>query len=123
MREVECMKKGIRLVQGLMLSYMLTGIFLLIFSFLLYKMSWGEKAAQIGIVITYIVSTVAGGYYVGKKVETKRLLFGLIFGFLYFGIIAAVSIFLYPKQAIFSGNFMTILGMCIGGGMLGSILS
>jgi putative membrane protein (TIGR04086 family) len=56
-------------------------------------------------------------------VETKRLLFGLIFGFLYFGIIAAVSIFLYPKQAIFSGNFMTILGMCIGGGMLGSILS
>jgi putative membrane protein (TIGR04086 family) len=123
MREVECMKKGIRLVQGLMLSYMMTGIFLLIFSFLLYKMSWGEKAAQIGIVITYIVSTVVGGYYVGKKVETKRLIFGLIFGFLYFGIIAAVSFILYPKQAIFSGNFMTILGMCIGGGMLGSILS
>jgi putative membrane protein (TIGR04086 family) len=86
-------------------------------------MSWGEKAAQIGIVITYIVSTMVGGYYVGKKVETKRLIFGLIFGFLYFGIIAAVSFILYPKQAIFSGNFMTILGMCIGGGMLGSILS
>lgn len=117
------MKKGIRLVQGLMLSYVMTGIFLLIFSFLLYKMSWGEKAAHIGIVITYIVATVAGGYYVGKKVETKRLLFGLIFGFLYFGIIAVVSFFLYPKQAIFSGNLMTILGMCIGGGMLGSILS
>jgi putative membrane protein (TIGR04086 family) len=117
------MKKGLRLIQGLFLAYIIAGVILLIVSFLLYKLAWGENITQIGIIAAYIISTVAGGFYVGKKVETKRLLFGFVFGALYFAIIAIVSVFMYPGQTIFSGNFITIICMCIGGGILGSILS
>ncbi|MEE1312841.1 MAG: TIGR04086 family membrane protein [Lachnospiraceae bacterium] len=117
------MKKGIRLMQGLLLSYIITGILLMILAFLLYQMEWGEKISHIGIIFTYILSTVIGGFYVGKKVKSKRLIFGFLFGLLYIGIILAVSLLLYPKTEIFSGNMVTVCLMCIGGGILGGILS
>lgn len=117
------MRKGIRLLQGLFLSYIITGIVLLIFSFLMYKMAWGEKTIRIGIVITYVLSTVIGGFYIGRKVKTKRLLFGLLFGILYVSIIFLVSMIIYPGQPVFAGNFITIVCICVAGGILGGILS
>ena len=117
------MKKGIRLLQGLLLAYIITGILLMVLAFLLYRLEWGENASHIGIIVTYILSTVIGGFYVGKKVKRQRFLFGLAFGTLYIGIILGISMILYPKAEIFSGSLVTVFGMCVGGGMLGGILS
>ncbi len=117
------MRKAVRILQGLFLAYLITGIVLLIFSFLMYQLEWGEKAIRIGIIITYIVSTVIGGFYIGRKVQTRRLLFGIAFGIAYIAVICIASLLLYPGEPVFSGNFVTIAGMCIGGGILGGILS
>lgn len=117
------MKKGIRLVQGLFLSYIVTGILLMGLAFLLYRMEWGEKISQMGIIVTYILSTLIGGFYVGRKVKKQRFLMGLIFGILYIGVIVGVSMILYPNAEIFSGNLITVCAMCIGGSILGGVLS
>ncbi|MDO4169845.1 MAG: TIGR04086 family membrane protein [Lachnospiraceae bacterium] len=117
------MKKGIRLLQGLFLSYIITGIILVIFAFLLYKMEWGEKSLHMGIIATYIISTVIGGFYVGRKVKTQRLIFGFLFGALYIGVIILVASLLYPNHVLFSKNFLSVVCMCMSGGILGGILS
>ena len=117
------MQRGIRLIQGLFLSYIMTGVSLILLSFFLYKMSWGEKKIHIGIVITYILATLIGGFYIGKKVQTKRLLMGLLFGTSYFGIILLANRFLYPGEMILGKNLITVFCMCVGVGVLGSIIS
>lgn len=117
------MGKGIRLLQGLFLSYMITGVILVAVAFLLYKMEWSEQSLHLGIIATYIISTVIGGFYVGKKVKTRRLIFGFLFGLLYIGVIILISFLLYPDHSLFSGNFASVICMCISGGVLGGILS
>jgi len=89
----------------------------------MYKMAWEEKTIRIGIIVTYVLSTVIGGFYVGRKVETRRMLFGLAFGILYISIIVLVSMVINSGQPAFSGNFITISAICVVGSILGGILS
>ena len=46
---------------SLLLSYGLTGLFLLLLAFLLFQFELGEGAAAAGIVFIYVVSCLAGG--------------------------------------------------------------
>lgn len=117
------MKKGMRIIQGLLLAYIITGIMLIGLSCLLYQLELGERVSQIGIILTYIISTWFGGFYIGRKVKSKRLLYAMVFGVLYIGCILGASKIIYPNGAIFSGNMLTIAGMCLGGSALGGILS
>ena len=43
------MRKAVRILQGLFLAYLITGIVLLIFSFLMYQLEWGEKQFELGL--------------------------------------------------------------------------
>ena len=59
--------KPMLMIKALLLAYAATGILLLILAFLLYKMGLGESQINIGIMVTYIVSCLFGGFYMGKK--------------------------------------------------------
>ena len=50
---------------SLLLSYGLTGLFLLLLAFLLFQFELGEGAAAAGIVFIYVVSCLAGGFAAG----------------------------------------------------------
>ena len=59
--------KPLQMMKALLLSYAVTGISLLVLAFLLYKMRLGESQVNLGILLIYIVSCLAGGFYMGKK--------------------------------------------------------
>ena len=60
-------EKPMLMIKALLLAYAATGISLLILAFLLYKVGLGESQINIGIMVTYIVSCLFGGFYMGKR--------------------------------------------------------
>lgn len=117
------MKKGVRLLQGMLLSYLAAGILLFLFACLIYKMNLGDNIAHIGIIATYIISTVIGGIYIGKKVETKRGIWGILFGIGYVLLLMLAAMLIYHEKTAFSGHFLTVIGICLAGSILGTVLS
>lgn len=111
------------LLKLLAFSYILTAVFLLILSMLLYKLRLSETIINIGIVVIYIAATFFTGFLAGKKIGTKKYLWGLFLGAGYFLILTLISLIINHGISDFSGNFLSTLFLCIGSGMLGGMLS
>lgn len=111
------------LLKLLAFSYILTAVFLLILSMLLYKFRLSETIINIGIVVIYIASTFLTGFLAGKKIGTKKYLWGVFLGAGYFLILTLISLIINHGISDFSGNFLSTLFLCVGSGMLGGMLS
>lgn len=111
------------LLKLLAFSYILTAVFLLILSMLLYKFRLSETIINIGIVVIYIAATFLTGFLAGKKIGSKKYLWGLFLGAGYFLILTLISLIINHGISDFSGNFLSTLFLCVGSGMLGGMLS
>ncbi|MCM1190877.1 MAG: TIGR04086 family membrane protein [Butyrivibrio sp.] len=111
------------LLKSLLFSYILTGVFLALLSFLLYKLGLGEKVVAIAIIGIYVAATFLAGFLAGKKVQNRKFMWGLLEGAAYFLILAVISAIAGKEGITFGKSFFTTLALCIGGGMLGGMLS
>ena len=116
------MKNVLQFLKALMASYIVTGIFLLVLSFMLYKFDWDEQMVTAGVVAIYVLSTFVGGVILGKVRKKRKFLWGLIVGTLYFALLFLVSFGVYRSFSGNGTNFITTFLLCAGGGMLGGIL-
>ena len=107
----------------LLLSFMVTVVILLVISLLLYKLGISEKLVSGGIIITYIAATFLGGYLAGKKMKTKKYLWGLGMGFAYYVMFIILSLIINRGDMEVSRTILTTWVLCMGGGMLGGMLS
>lgn len=107
----------------LLFQYILTGLLLALLAFLLYKMGLGENIVSIAIIVIYVVATVFGGWMTGKKMESRRFLWGLLMGCAYFLLLTIISFVAGGDNLQVSNSFWTTLILCAGGGMLGGMLS
>lgn len=111
------------MIKILLISYLMTGILLLILAFLLYKLDIGENQVNLGILVTYIISCFGGGFLLGKKVENRRFLWGMGLGAGYALLLTLVTL---TTERGFQGNSKELLlnyFLCILGGALGGMLS
>ncbi len=115
-------KAPLLLLLYLLISYMVTGILLLILAFTVFRFHLGESVVNIVIIAIYSLSTFVGGYAAGKKMKTHRFLWGFLMGLAYFVVLVLVSLLVNHSLKDFSGNFFTVLTLCMGGGMLGGML-
>lgn len=111
------------LLKSLLFSYILTGVFLVLLSFLLYKLELGEKVVAIAIIAIYVAATFFAGFMAGKKMQSRKFLWGLLEGAAYFLILAVISAFAGEEGVTFGKSFFTTLALCTGGGMMGGMLS
>lgn len=107
----------------LLASYVLTVFILLVLALLLYKLRLSEKVVSAVIVLTYIAATFLGGFLSGKKMKRKKYLWGLALGFAYYVIFILLSLFINRGDMEISRTIMTTMVLCMGGGMLGGMLS
>ena len=107
----------------LFLSYIVTALVLLVIAFLLYKMKLSESIVSGAIVLTYIAATFLAGFLAGKKMKTKRYLWGLGMGFAYYVAFLILSLIINRGDIELSRTILTTLVLCVGGGMLGGMLS
>lgn len=109
------------ILKALLACYIVTGALLVLVAFLLYRFDLSEQIVTIGIVVTYVLSTFAGGFIAGKIKQEKKLLWGFLLGILYFALLLLISVCVYHR--IEQQNLMTTVLLCSGAGMLGGMLS
>ena len=114
---------AVRIMKALLASYVVTGLLLLLIAGLLYRFQLDEGKVQIGIILTYILSCFAGGFLAGKMMKSRRFLWGVLLGLLYFLVMLLVSLAVNRELQSNTAGFLTSFLLCMGGGMLGGMLS
>ena len=111
------------ILKALLISYIMTGVLLLLLTVLLYKLELNEKAVSAAIVAIYVLSTLIGGIAIGKMAKLRRFLWGIGLGILYFALLMAITLGVYHTLNTDGVNLVTTLILCAGGGMAGVMIS
>jgi len=111
------------LLKGLLLSYIITAFILLILSFLMLKLDLSSMVISGGINFVYIISAFSGGFFVGKKVEQRKFLWGLVMGVFYFIVVMLISLLMNRVTPISFGSLFTVFIISSLSGMLGGMIS
>lgn len=123
---MENMQKKIKVIwwiKSLLASYIVTGILLLVLTFFMYKFELNEKIVSAAIVGIYVVSTLIGGMIIGKLTKSKRYLWGMVLGIIYFVLLLLITLGVYRTLNGDSVSIVTSLILCAGGGMTGGMIS
>ena len=123
MREHRIGTKVMWILKALLASYIITGILLVGLALLTYQFEWEEQIVLGVIVAIYVVSTFVGGFILGKLTRVKKYIWGFVIGFLYFAFLTLISYGIYREFSTNGMNVITTLVLCLGGGMLGGMLS
>lgn len=110
-------------VKGLILSYIVTGILLVLLAFLVYKFKLTENVTDLAIIAIYVAVTFLGAFVVGKKVKNRKFFWGFLLGFFYIAIIMLVALLLGKIFSVSGMVNLSTMVLCIGGGLLGGMLS
>ena len=123
---MENMQKNIKVIwwiKSLLASYIVTGLLLLVLTFFMYKFELNEKIVSAAIVGIYVVSTLIGGMIIGKLTKSKRYLWGMVLGIIYFVLLLLITLGVYRTLNGDSVSIVTSLILCAGGGMAGGMIS
>ena len=68
----------------LLAAYILTGALLILLSLLVYKLRLSEQIVSAAVIGIYIAVNLAAGWLTGKKMQSRKFLWGLLMGSAYF---------------------------------------
>lgn len=111
------------LLKVLLGAYILTGGLLLLLALFVYRFGLSEKAVSLIIIGIYIGVTFMAGFIAGKRLKTRKFLWGLFIGTMYFFVLIILSLAVNHSFKDVATNFFSVLVMCAGSGMLGGMLS
>ncbi len=111
------------LVKSLILMYVLTGLFLLLLTVFMYHMDLEVQTAKIVIVIIYIMTGFIGGFSIGKQLKTRRFLWGVVVGILYFGILLLASLAVGGGKVDDVIQLLITFVLCTASAMIGGMVS
>lgn len=129
-RESDAGEKNMKSSEGvvfmlkcLLISYILTAGLLLLLALMLYRFGLKENIVNICIIAIYIIVTFLAGMIVGKRAQSRRFVWGLLIGIIYFVVLAVVSFAVNRSIQDVANNFVTVFLLCAGSGMLGGMVS
>lgn len=123
MRKRDAARKVMWVLKSLLASYIVTGILLLILTFLVYKFKLDEQIVVGTIVAIYAISTFMGGFIIGKLTEVRKFIWGMAIGSIYVLLLFLISYGVYREFNTNGLNVVTTIALCVGGGTLGGMLS
>ena len=95
----------------------------LLFSSVMMTTGWSDSVMFPLFIAAYCLSTFFGGRYFAKHTESRRFLWGILFGTAFFLLYLMVSYLLSPQDSLFSENTLTLLLSSLGLGCVGGMLS
>ena len=110
-------------LKSLFLSYLLTGVCLLLLAFLVFRFDLGVAPVSAGIVAVYVISCLAGGFFAGKLMRKNKYFWGILVGLCYFLLLVFVSFVAEKRWDMSFRHLITTFCMCLGGGALGGMLA
>ncbi len=122
-RRIRKNPKAMWMLKSLLVSYIITGVLLVVLAMLLYRLELNEKTVSASIVAIYVLSTLAGGFILGKLMKVKRYIWGLGLGVVYFALLLLITLGVYRGLNGDGANLLTTFILCAGGGMAGGMIS
>lgn len=114
---------GMMILIAMTVSYLITLLSLSLISFGLLRTDMKGSFVNVLLIMTAVISCIAAGLIAGKKMKTKRFLWGILAGVIYFILLCLIKVFLGDTPGIGSPHFLTSFLCCLGSGMLGGMLS
>ena len=111
------------LLKVLLAQYVVTGLAIIILSFVLLKLQTSENILQLAIIAIYVLTNLLGGFIIGKTLQKQKFLWGLVVGVVYFVLLSLISFIVNKSFYQDIPYAMTVLGICAGSGMLGGMVS
>ncbi len=111
------------IIKALFLSFLVTALLIVIFAFFMYKFSINENVVSLGVTFIYILSCGLGGFYIGKVEGERKYMWGFVVGALYLMVLLVVSLIVGGENSLLSGNILSLVMLCLGGGTLGGMLA
>ncbi|MCI8401968.1 MAG: TIGR04086 family membrane protein [Lachnospiraceae bacterium] len=112
-----------RFLKTLLLSYAVTVVLLFLLAFIIYKMKLNASQASMGVTLIYLISCAMGGFITGKQMRSRRLLWGLLSGALYFSVLLLLSLATGSGFSWDMKNLMTVMASCLAGSAAGAFIS
>ena len=110
----------IKLIQTIVVAYFVTAVLLLVLALIAFKTGMKETIVTTGI---YILSTAVSGFVIGRKIKSRRVLWGMAAGFAYYAVIFLVSLILNKGIAMDVTGILMAFALCVSGGFAGSFFS
>ena len=107
----------------LIVMYGVTAMLLFLLAFLLQKLQWERGMISIGISIVYLLSCFVGGFFIGKTMGRQKFLWGILLSVCYVLTMMAVSLIFQHGFHSSGMACLTNVCLCLGGGMLGGMVS
>ena len=122
-------KKSPAVVLGMALAmmYVVSAVLLLALSALLYNFELSEATVKIGVVAIYILSGFVGGFLMGRQMQDKKYLWGIVVGAIYFALLFVLSLVMKvgagEELTMEVVRILTTLLLCTVSGMAGGMIS
>ena len=88
-----------------------TGGFLLLLALFLYKFQLSEKIVSIAIIVIYVIAVFFAGFMTGKRMGSRKFLWGLAVGLAYFAVMALISLAVNHEFKDLGTHFFTTLSI------------
>ena len=115
--------KALQLLKGLVLSGVVTAVVLFLLAFIMLKFQPLAEKMEICILFTYVFACLLGGMYCGHKTGSKKFLWGLLLGCVYFALLLLISGMGDHSLECGLLQGITAFVLCACGGMLGGMLA
>ena len=117
-------KRGsLQILITLFIMYLATFLMLLIFAAIMFRVQLPAKAAQIGIIVIYVISGFLGGFLMGKKMKSRKFLWGIAIGLSYFAILLLVSLAVNGGAITDVVQLLVTFVLCTASAMIGGMVS
>ena len=111
------------LVKAVLVSFIVSAILLLITSALMLGSNMSASFVGAFVIAIYIISNFLSGLIMGKGMEQRKFLWGIVSGLMYFVVIFVLSIFVMStKDFSLMATIRTLL-ICTISGMVGGMVS
>lgn len=118
---------GVMLSVTLAVMFVISGVLLLLLAWGLYQLDLSEAVVKIGVIAIYIAACFLGGFLIGRWVQDKKYLWGLLAGALYFLLLFVVSILLKKGMGEVAleepVRIFTTFALCTASAMAGGMFS
>ena len=118
---------AVALGMTLAMMYVVSAVLLLALSALLYNFELSEATVKIGVVAIYILSGFVGGFLMGRQMQDKKYLWGIVVGVIYFALLFALSLVMKvgagEELTMEFVRILTTLLLCAVSGMAGGMIS
>ena len=111
------------ILKSLLAAYIVTVLLLGTLTLLFYKLELGEKMVSAGIVAIYVLANLVGGIFIGKMAQTRRFIWGISLGILYFLLLLLITLGIYHEIHVGGSQLVTTCLLCMSGGMIGGMIS